>query len=47
MTHRNYTEIPPSATRNELHDYARQEFERHREVTDLVGPCVHQDPGVG
>ncbi|KAJ5128749.1 hypothetical protein N7448_002465 [Penicillium atrosanguineum] len=28
--------IPPSATRNELHDYARQEFERHREVTDLA-----------
>ncbi|KAJ5201877.1 uncharacterized protein N7498_006540 [Penicillium cinerascens] len=28
--------IPPSATRNELHDYARREFERHREVTDLA-----------
>ncbi|OQD73744.1 hypothetical protein PENDEC_c014G02043 [Penicillium decumbens] len=28
--------IPPSATRNELHDYARHEFERHREVTDLA-----------
>ncbi|KAJ5579902.1 uncharacterized protein N7459_005887 [Penicillium hispanicum] len=27
--------IPPSSTRTELHAYARQEFERHREVTDL------------
>ncbi|KAJ5096053.1 hypothetical protein NUU61_005409 [Penicillium alfredii] len=27
--------IPPSSTRTELHSYARQEFERHREVTDL------------
>ncbi|KAJ5675589.1 hypothetical protein N7462_008486 [Penicillium macrosclerotiorum] len=29
-------EIPPSSTRDELHSYARQEFERHREVTELV-----------
>ncbi|KAJ5996352.1 hypothetical protein N7522_008012 [Penicillium canescens] len=27
--------IPPSSTRNELHNYARTEFERHREVSDL------------
>ncbi|KAJ5764519.1 hypothetical protein N7533_003200 [Penicillium manginii] len=27
--------IPPSSTRDELHSYARQEFERHREVSDL------------
>ncbi|KAL3465521.1 complex 1 protein-domain-containing protein [Aspergillus heterothallicus] len=27
--------IPNSPTRNELRDYARQEFERHRDVTDL------------
>ncbi|KAJ5973332.1 hypothetical protein N7481_010542 [Penicillium waksmanii] len=27
---------PPSSTRDELHSYARQEFERHREVSDLV-----------
>ncbi|KAJ5408984.1 hypothetical protein N7509_002867 [Penicillium cosmopolitanum] len=29
--------IPPSSTRDELHSYARQEFERHREVSDLTG----------
>ncbi|OGE51897.1 hypothetical protein PENARI_c012G11541 [Penicillium arizonense] len=29
--------IPPSSTRNELHNYARTEFERHREVSDLTG----------
>ncbi|KAJ5778187.1 hypothetical protein N7520_001433 [Penicillium odoratum] len=28
-------EIPPSSTRDELHSYARQEFERHRGVTDV------------
>ncbi|KAL3450132.1 complex 1 protein-domain-containing protein [Aspergillus insuetus] len=27
--------IPNSPTRSELRDYARQEFERHRNVTDL------------
>ncbi|KAJ5860882.1 Complex 1 LYR protein [Penicillium soppii] len=27
--------IPPSSTRTELHHYARTEFERHRELTDL------------
>ncbi|KAJ5280762.1 hypothetical protein N7478_006134 [Penicillium angulare] len=27
--------IPPSSTRDELHSYARGEFERHREVTDV------------
>ncbi|KAJ5949157.1 hypothetical protein N7454_000741 [Penicillium verhagenii] len=27
--------IPPSTTRTELHSYARQEFERRRDVTDL------------
>ncbi|KAJ5156695.1 hypothetical protein N7492_009498 [Penicillium capsulatum] len=27
--------IPPSSTRDELHTYARQEFERHRNLTDL------------
>lgn len=30
-------EIPDSPTRSELRDYARAEFERHRNVTDLVG----------
>ncbi|KAJ5631480.1 uncharacterized protein N7484_011580 [Penicillium longicatenatum] len=29
--------IPPSATRSELHSYARQEFERHRDVKDVTG----------
>ncbi|KAJ5108102.1 hypothetical protein N7456_004777 [Penicillium angulare] len=29
--------IPPSSTREELHSYARGEFERHREVTDVTG----------
>ncbi|KAJ5175235.1 uncharacterized protein N7482_001112 [Penicillium canariense] len=29
--------IPPSSTRDELRSYARREFERHREVSDLVG----------
>ncbi|KAL4797559.1 hypothetical protein BDV19DRAFT_386986 [Aspergillus venezuelensis] len=28
-------EIPNSPTRSELRDYARTEFERHRNVTDL------------
>ncbi|KKK26256.1 hypothetical protein ARAM_003341 [Aspergillus rambellii] len=28
-------EIPKSPTRDELRDYARHEFERHRNVTDL------------
>ncbi|KNG90802.1 hypothetical protein ANOM_000851 [Aspergillus nomiae NRRL 13137] len=28
-------EIPKSSTRDELRSYARQEFERHRNVTDL------------
>ncbi|KAJ5935232.1 hypothetical protein N7466_004779 [Penicillium verhagenii] len=32
-----YLEIPPSTTRTELHSYARQEFERRRDVKDLVG----------
>ncbi|KAJ5610524.1 hypothetical protein N7510_007243 [Penicillium lagena] len=33
--------IPPSSTRDELRSYARHEFERHREVSDLVsGPLV-------
>ncbi|KAH8428624.1 LYR motif-containing protein 2 [Aspergillus melleus] len=27
--------IPQSSTRDELHSYARDEFERHRNVTDL------------
>ncbi|KAJ5532357.1 hypothetical protein N7504_009420 [Penicillium tannophilum] len=27
--------IPPSTTRSELHSYARQEFERHRDVKDV------------
>ncbi|PYH47389.1 LYR motif-containing protein 2 [Aspergillus saccharolyticus JOP 1030-1] len=27
--------IPSSSTRDELRNYARNEFERHREVTDL------------
>lgn len=30
-------EIPNSPTRKELRDYARTEFERQRNVTDLVG----------
>ncbi|GAB1204403.1 hypothetical protein APSETT445_003056 [Aspergillus pseudonomiae] len=29
-------EIPKSSTRDELRSYARQEFERHRNVTDLI-----------
>lgn len=29
-------EIPPSSTKYEMRDYAREEFERHRNVTDLV-----------
>jgi hypothetical protein len=29
-------EAPPSPTRDELRSYARHEFERNREVTDLV-----------
>ena len=29
--------IPPSATREELRKYARGEFERNRNVTDIVG----------
>ncbi|KAB2579945.1 LYR motif-containing protein 2 [Lasiodiplodia theobromae] len=28
--------IPPSSTRHELHQYARAEFERNRDVTDLA-----------
>lgn len=28
--------IPPSPTRDELHRYARAEFERNRNVTDLT-----------
>ncbi|KAJ5895184.1 Complex 1 LYR protein [Penicillium taxi] len=27
--------IPPSSTRDELRSYARDEFERHRNLTDL------------
>lgn len=39
------SEVPPSSTRTELRNYARSEFERHRELTDLVcflfsGFCV-------
>lgn len=30
-------EAPPSQTRDELRAYARHEFERNREVSDLVG----------
>lgn len=30
-------EIPASSTKCELRNYAREEFERHRNVTDLVG----------
>ncbi|KAJ5747881.1 uncharacterized protein N7511_009577 [Penicillium nucicola] len=37
-----YIGIPPSSTRNELHNYARAEFERHREVTDLVRLAIVQ-----
>ncbi|KAJ6180528.1 hypothetical protein N7519_010989 [Penicillium mononematosum] len=29
--------VPPSSTRTELHKYARDEFERHRGVSDIVG----------
>ncbi|RAL15932.1 LYR motif-containing protein 2 [Aspergillus homomorphus CBS 101889] len=29
--------IPNSPTRDELRNYARNEFERHRDVTDLTG----------
>ncbi|CAI7639865.1 unnamed protein product [Penicillium discolor] len=29
--------VPPSSTRTELHKYARDEFERHREVSDVTG----------
>ncbi|CAI7584167.1 unnamed protein product [Penicillium viridicatum] len=31
------SEVPPSSTRTELHKYARDEFERHRGVSDVVG----------
>ncbi|GAT25681.1 triglyceride lipase-cholesterol esterase [Aspergillus luchuensis] len=30
-------EIPSSSTKDELHRYARGEFERNRNVTDLTG----------
>ncbi|KAJ5473456.1 hypothetical protein N7475_003022 [Penicillium sp. IBT 31633x] len=33
---RSLIRIPPSPTRSELHKYARDEFERHRNVSDLV-----------
>ncbi|CAG7935062.1 unnamed protein product [Penicillium nalgiovense] len=29
--------VPPSSTRTELHKYARDEFERHRSVSDITG----------
>ncbi|KAJ5964379.1 uncharacterized protein N7479_004255 [Penicillium vulpinum] len=32
-----WPEVPPSSTRTELHRYARDEFERHRNVTDVTG----------
>lgn len=40
-------EAPPSPTRDELRSYARHEFERNREVTDLVrSPALYVDFGV-
>lgn len=36
-TNRQCSEVPPSSTRTELHKYARDEFERHRGVSDIVG----------
>lgn len=36
-TNRHAQEVPPSSTRTELHKYARDEFERHRGVSDVVG----------
>lgn len=35
--------IPPSATREELRKYARGEFERNRNVTDIVSPLNATD----
>ncbi|KAJ5333532.1 uncharacterized protein N7506_007315 [Penicillium brevicompactum] len=32
--------VPPSSTRSELRNYARAEFERHRELTDLGSKVV-------
>jgi hypothetical protein len=32
----NGLEIPPSSTRDELRNFARQEFERNRRVDDVV-----------
>ncbi|CAG7918133.1 unnamed protein product [Penicillium olsonii] len=34
--------VPPSSTRTELRNYARSEFERHRELTDLTGKSEFQ-----
>lgn len=36
-TNRQCSEVPPSSTRTELQRYARDEFERHRGVSDIVG----------
>lgn len=36
-----FQDIPPSPTRDELHRYARAEFERNRNVTDLVSLNQH------
>lgn len=35
-----HSEIPNSPTRDELRSYARDEFERHRNVTDLVSEVL-------
>lgn len=34
------SEIPASSTRDELRAFAKGEFERHRDVTDIVGATV-------
>ena len=36
--HSHHTEIHTPSTRAEMHRYAREEFERNKDVTDLVSP---------
>lgn len=42
-----FLEIPPSPTRYEMRDYARQGFEQHRNVTDEVGSNLPAEYGSG
>ena len=39
-------EIPRSSTRAEMRQYARDEFERNRDVTDLVTSSLHDPVGL-